>query len=134
MKNEPYSSNMAIVLVLATFILAALISAMGRTPQPVIVPTPALPILYIPTAEPTAPPPTPDMAVQQELAELRARVAELEQAQRAPAPEPVYIEMAAPQAAPTVAPPTPEPGPALQDVNVDDEAISPALLREAQDQ
>ena len=101
-RAEPYSSTTAIVLVLATFILAALVSAMGRAPQPVIVPTPALPILYVATAQPTAPPPTPDMAVQQELASLRARVAELEQErQAAPAPEPVSYHQASIEAAPT---------------------------------
>jgi len=127
---DRYSSTIALLIVVGTFAAAALVAAAGRVPEAVLQPTPALqPILIIATVQPT---PTPDMQVQQELAELRARVAELE-AERS-APEPQVLAASVSQAAPTVAPPTP--GPQLQTfvVQSDEEPLSPALLREAMDQ
>ena len=73
-------------------------------------PTPALAYVLIATSTPipTAPPPTPDGRVLEELAALRAQVAQLQAAQQAPpevvyvpqpvyvAPAPVYVEQAAP--------------------------------------
>ncbi len=131
-RNSPMAP---LLLVVGTFALAALVAAVGRVPEAVIQPTPPLPILYLPTIVPTMQP-TPDTQVLLELAALRTRVAELEAERSVPAPQPVYVEMAAPQAAPTMPPPEPAEAPQLQTFSVpeEEEPLSDAQMREAQDQ
>ncbi len=132
---DQYSGTVALLIVIGTFAAAALVAAVGRLPEPAIIqPTAPLPII-IATSLPTVPP-TPDTTMLQEIAALKARVAELEAERSVPAPEPVYVEMAAPQAAPTMPPPPEASGPQLQTLSAPtgDEEITPAQLREAMDQ
>jgi hypothetical protein len=96
-----------VICVFSLIAIAFLVGKLRSAPAAVTVPTPALMILIAtsaPTAEPA--PPTPDQQVYQELAALRARVAELEQQAAAPPQvvyQPVYVEQPA-YAAPTPAP------------------------------
>src|SRR6266545_5240970 len=132
---DQYSGTVALLIVIGTFAAAALVAAVGRLPEPAIIqPTAPLPII-IATSLPTVPP-TPDTTMLQEIAALKARVAELEAERSVPAPEPVYVEMAAPQAAPTMPPPEPAEAPQLQTFSVpeEEEPLSDAQMREAQDQ
>lgn len=141
---DRYSSTIALLIVVGTFAAAALIAAVGRVPEAVLQPTPALAYITVfATPQPTQAPPTPDREVQQELAQLRARVAELEAERRVspigdagaiPESQPVNQVQAAPTQPPPP-PPTAQPGPELQAITIPEgEEISPALFREMQDQ
>jgi hypothetical protein len=102
---DRYSSTTALLLVVLTFGIAAFVAAAGRTPDPTVAPTPALSYIMVMTTPVPTSVPTADTQVQRELAELRSRVAELEQERSAPGPQAVYQQMAAPQATPYVADP-----------------------------
>jgi hypothetical protein len=80
------SSTNGLLLVCGTLVLSALIAGMGGQPaQPIVQPTPALPILIVATPVPTAQP-TPDTAMQREIEVLRARIAQLEAERSVSAP------------------------------------------------
>jgi len=101
---DRYSSTIALAIVIGTFAAATLMSAFGRAPDVVATAMPAL-IYVLSTREPTVQP-TPDTALREEIAELRARVAELEAEQGAPA---VYQEMTVQVSAPVATPYTADP-------------------------
>lgn len=147
LKDYRSHHNAPLYIFLGIIGLLFIVNALGSAPaQPQVQATPGLAyVMVIATAQPTMPPPTPDMQLQQEIEALRARVAELEAAQIerristnveiGAIPEPQAVILV--QAAPTMAPPTPAPteAPRLQTFAVpeDGEGMSPALLREAMD-
>ena len=102
---DRHTSGSALAIVAVCFILAAAIVAAGRQPEQLIIQSrPLPPVLILPTSAPTVQP-TPDTAMQMEIAALKARVAELEAERNAAEPQAVYQEMAAPQATPYTADP-----------------------------
>jgi len=85
-----------IAIVLGTFLVAALIAAVGRVPET----QPTSFIMILTTPAPTMPMPTADLTLAAENAALRARVAELEAERSRPdivrpasEPQPVYHQM-----------------------------------------
>jgi hypothetical protein len=111
---DRYSSTIALLIVLDTFAAAALVAAAGRLPQPTLVqPTPALSsfIMVLATPVPTTVP-TADTAMLQEIAEIKARVAELEAGRNSataeigitPEPQAVYQQMTVQEQAPSATP------------------------------
>ena len=100
---DRHTSSSALAIVVVVFVLAAAIVAAGRQPEHVSIQSrPLPPVLIVPTSAPT---PTPDTQVQETIARLERRVAELETERNAVEPQAVYQEMAAPSATPYTADP-----------------------------
>lgn len=116
---DRYSPVSGILLIMLTFLLAALIAAAGRQQaRAELAATPALPILYLPTSVPTVQPTDMPIVVQS--------------APTVAAPTPIVIERQV--IVQVVVTTTPEPA-QLQTLSIpeNEEPLSPALLREAQD-
>jgi len=124
------SSANALLLVCGVLVLSAFIAAGGRQPaQPVVAPTPAMPILVIATAVPTVVPtavPTVETRIMVQAAPTQVP----------PTPEPqIIVERQVIEVIVTAVPAPTEP-PQLQTFSIPEgeDPLSDALLREAMDQ